>query len=155
MTTKRCGRAFPQWIHGAVNTRSGCFMPPTRTLTFSDHCPEMPPPKESVSEVLKCLGFRDYGSSIPQAHKVYHYSPLIDLYKYEIPSLFGRLLRDEGIFLDRTDPTLFEAELSELLENYGPLIWPVPGQGPRDHLLTPQADNLYPVELMYPRDKSR
>jgi hypothetical protein len=116
----------------------------------------MPPPKESVFEVLECLGFHDFGSSsIPWAHKVYHYSPLIDLYKYEIPSLFGRLLRDEGLFLERTDPDLSEAELCELLEEYGPLIWSVPGQGPRDHLLTPQADNLYPAELIYPRDKFR
>jgi hypothetical protein len=64
-------------------------------------------------------------------------------------------LRDEDIFLERTDPNLFGAELSELLEDYGPLIWPVPEQGPRDHLLTPQADSLYPAELIYPRDKFR
>ena len=115
----------------------------------------MPPRKDSVSEVLECLGFRDYGPSTPKAHKLYHYSQLVDLCKYEIPSLFGRLLRDEGLFLERTDTDLFEAELCELFEDYGPLIWPVPGQGPRDHLLTPKADSLYPVELIYPRDKSR
>jgi hypothetical protein len=122
---------------------------------FSDRYLEMPLQKEKVSEVLECLGFRNCGSSKPRAGAVYHYSPLVDLYKYEIPSLFGRLLRDEGLFFERTDPDLFEAELCELLEKYGPLIWPVPGQGPRDHLLTPQADTLYHAELVYPRDDLR
>lgn len=111
--------------------------------------------KPSISEILECLGFRDHGSSKPKAQAVYHYKPLFNLYKREIPSLFGRLLRDEGMFLDRADSDLFEVELEGLLQEFGPLIWPGPGQGPRDHLLTPQADSGYTSDLVYPRDNAK
>lgn len=111
--------------------------------------------RPSIYEVLERLGFRDYGSSKLKAQAVYQYEPLVNLYKFEIPSLFGRLLRDEDIFLDRADPELFDPELEELLQEYGPLIWPAPGQGRRDHLLFPQADSGYTSELIYPEHNAQ
>lgn len=105
-----------------------------------------------MRELLQTLGFRDHATSEGRSRAIFHYEPLLELYKREIPSLFGILLRDEGTFVDRTDPELFEAELEELLKRYGPLIWPAPGHGPRDHLLNPQEGSHYTSELVYPRD---
>lgn len=102
--------------------------------------------KIGVTGILESLGLKDHGTSGYQARAVFHYEPLLKLYKLEIPSLFGRLIRDEGIFLDRADPNLFQTEL-------GPLIWPLPGQGPRDHLLKPVAESRYTSDLVYPKDK--
>lgn len=109
--------------------------------------------KIGVAEILESLGLKDHGTSGYQARAVFHYEPLLRLYKLEIPSLFGRLIRDEGIFLDRADPDLFQTELDELLTELGPLIWPLPGQGPRDHLLKPVAESRYTSDLVYLKDK--
>lgn len=110
--------------------------------------------KVGVTELHESLGFRDYGGSGHRTRAVFHYEPLLRLYKLEVPSLFGRLLRDEGILLDRTDAQLFDAELDELLDEFGPLIWPLPGLGPRDHLLEPNEGSRYTSDLVYPRDKT-
>ncbi|KAF9697244.1 hypothetical protein EKO04_004786 [Ascochyta lentis] len=110
--------------------------------------------KVRVSELLETLGLRNHSTSGYQARPVFHYEPLLKLYKLEIPSLFGVLLRDEGVFLDRADPNLFDAELEDLLTELGPLIWPLPGQGLRDHLLNPVKGSRYPADLMYPRDST-
>jgi hypothetical protein len=107
-----------------------------------------------VTELLESLGLRDYGNSNYQARAVFKFEPLLRLYRLEIPSLFGLLLRDEGISLDRADPNLFEADLDELLKEYGPLIWPSPGQGCRDHLLTPDEGSRYTSDLVYPKDNT-
>ncbi|KAJ4985676.1 hypothetical protein SVAN01_08851 [Stagonosporopsis vannaccii] len=107
-----------------------------------------------VSEILETLGLKDNGSSGHRTRAVFHYEPLLKLYKFEIPSLFGRLLRDEGTVLDRTDLALFQLELSKLFEEYGPLVWPLPGQGPRDLLLKRDENSRYSSDLVYPRDKS-
>lgn len=107
-----------------------------------------------VTEILEALGLKDYGTSGHRTRAVFHYEPLLKLYKLEIPSLFGRLLRDEGILLDRADPNLFQVELGELLAEFGPLIWPTPGQASRDHLLKPQKDSRYRSDIVYPRDES-
>lgn len=109
--------------------------------------------KRGVAETLESLGLKDHGTSGYRARAVFHYEPLLRLYKLEIPSLFGRLMRDQGIFLDRADPDLFHTELEELLADLGPLIWPVPGQGPRDHLLMPVEGSRYTSDIVYPRDK--
>lgn len=109
-----------------------------------------------VTEHLESLGLKDLGTSERKTRAVFRYDPLVKLYKLEIPSLFGRLLHDEGLFLDRADPELFETELDEILKTYGPSIWPVPGQGPRDHLLDPdpREGSRYPSALVYPRDST-
>ncbi|KAF3036459.1 hypothetical protein E8E12_006055 [Didymella heteroderae] len=79
--------------------------------------------KTGVPETLESLGLKDHGTSGYRARAVFYCEPLLRLYKLEIPSLFGRLMRDEGIFLDRADPDIVHAELEELLIELGPLIW--------------------------------
>lgn len=106
-----------------------------------------------IFELLESLGLKDYSTSGHQARAVFHYEPLLRVYRLEVPSLFGRLSRDEGVSLDRADPHLFEAELDKLLAEFGPLIWPAHGQGPRDHLLEPTKGSRYTSDLVYPKDK--
>lgn len=106
-----------------------------------------------ITEIHESLGFKNHGNPSHRTRAVFHYEPLLRLYKLEIPSLFGRLMRDEGILYDRSNPNLFQTELEELLSGLGPLIWPDPGQGPRDHLLEPVEGSRYPSDLIYPRDK--
>lgn len=106
-----------------------------------------------VTEILETLGLKDHSTSRQRTRAVFVYEPLLRLYKLEIPSLFGLLLRDEGTFLDRDDPALFQVELEKLLIEFGPRIWPLPGQGPRDHLLKPSESSLYTSDLVYPKDK--
>ena len=110
--------------------------------------------KLGVTEIHESLRFKDHGSSSHRTRAVFHHEPLLRLYKLEIPSLFGRLVRDEGIFLDRTDPGLFQTELEEVLTELGPSIWSDLGRGPRDHLLKPVAGSRYLPDLVYHRDKS-
>jgi hypothetical protein len=38
------------------------------------------------------------------------------------------------------------------LQEYGPLIWPQPVDGSREHLREAQAGSLYESDLIYPRD---
>ncbi|KAH6616638.1 hypothetical protein C7974DRAFT_48612 [Boeremia exigua] len=106
-----------------------------------------------VSDILESLGLKDQGTSGYQARAIFHYEPLLRLYKLEIPSLFGLLLRNEGTTLNRADPSLFQVELDKMLVEFGPLIWPSPGHGPRDHLLKPTEGSRYTSDLIYPRDK--
>jgi hypothetical protein len=111
--------------------------------------------RPGVTELHECLGFRDYGESGHRARAVFRYEPLLRLYKLELPRLFGLLLRDERDetkLLDRADPKLFETEMDELLEKYGPLIWPALGEGSREHLLEPKEGTRYTSDLEYPRD---
>jgi hypothetical protein len=82
--------------------------------------------KRGVAETLESLGLKDHGTSGYRARAIFYYEPLLKLYKLETPSLFGRLMRDEGIFLDRADLNLFKTELEELLTEFGPMIWPGP-----------------------------
>lgn len=110
--------------------------------------------KLGVTEIHESLGFKNHGNSSYRTRAVFHYEPLLRLYKLEIPSLFGRLMRDEGIFVERTDPDLFQTELEEVLTELGPLIWPDLGQGSRDHLLKPIEGTRYTSDLIYPRDKN-
>jgi hypothetical protein len=79
---------------------------------------------------------------------------VIRLYREGLPSLFGILCRDEGSVLSRDDPTLLNAELDQLLQEYGPLIWPHPSEGSRDHLHAAQIGTLYETDFVYPRDAS-
>lgn len=81
----------------------------------------------------------------------FEYAPVLRLYRLEVPALFGILQRDG---LDRGDPNLLDVELDNLLEDVGPLIWPAPGDGSREHLRKPDRDTLYKVDLVYPRDGS-
>ncbi|KAJ8112046.1 hypothetical protein OPT61_g5499 [Boeremia exigua] len=106
-----------------------------------------------VFEILETLGFKHHSTSVTRRRAIFHYEPLLRLYHIEIPSLFGLLLRDEGIFLDRADPTLFQIELEQMLTELGPLIWPSHGRGRRDHLLQSTEGSRYTSDLVYPRDK--
>jgi hypothetical protein len=74
------------------------------------------------------------------------------VYRVELPVLFGRLLRDESPILNRDNPLLFEEELDDLLQEYGPQVWPELGAGSRDHLREPQEGTPYTSDLVYPRD---
>ncbi|KAF1947616.1 hypothetical protein EJ02DRAFT_333514, partial [Clathrospora elynae] len=72
------------------------------------------------------------------------------LFNIELADLLGRLLRDEGTVLDAADPELFDHELDDLLQEYGPSIWPELGQGNRDHLCQPRPYIRYASDLVYP-----
>jgi hypothetical protein len=108
--------------------------------------------RSSVHKQLAALGLRTYNSAHSHSRATFKYEPIIRLYKLEIPSLFGILCRDEGSILQREDPNLFDKELDKLLEEYGPLIWPKPGEGDRDHLLEARMGSPYEQDLVYPRD---
>jgi hypothetical protein len=112
----------------------------------------------SVHKKLERLGIRTYNNENPEgARQVFTRPKFKDavvarLYQENICYLFGVLCRDEGSILSREDPALFDGEFDSLLEEFGPLIWPVQGEGSRDHLLQPQANSMYERELVYPRD---
>jgi hypothetical protein len=112
-----------------------------------------------VYEYIQRLGLRTYSKEQDDAtpiirHPCFRYKPVSQLYQLELTSLFGRLVRDEGLFLDRKDSRLFDKELDDLLQQYGPTIWPAHGEGSRDHLREPQVGTLYPSDLVYPRDSA-
>lgn len=102
---------------------------------------------------IEALGLQTYNdpSSTVRNPAVFHFEPVIKLYKLEIPALFGRLMRDAHE-LDREDPNLFDGELEQVLLKFGPLIWPEPGKGSREHLRTAQAGTLYEADLAYSHD---
>jgi hypothetical protein len=103
-----------------------------------------------VHALLKALGLRTYSGD--QARAVFKSEAVKRLYKLGISALFGILCRDEGIVLDRDDPSLFEEELDKLLLEFGPQIWPQPGEGNRTHLHEARAGTAYNTDLWYPRD---
>lgn len=107
----------------------------------------------SVHTEMECLGLRTYNTKTCATRAVFKHSGVLRLYKLELPSLFGVLLRDEGIIISREDPQLFDKELDKLLrEEFGPLIWPEPSKGNREHLLEARFGTLYESDLIYPRD---
>jgi hypothetical protein len=117
-------------------------------------------PRTGVTDHIESLGLRTYTKERKDAkairsRPVFRHEPVLILYRVELPALFGRLVRDErdekNVF-SRTDPNLFDKELDELLVVYGPLIWPQPGEGSRDHLREPQEGTNYPSDLIYPKD---
>ena len=88
---------------------------------------------------------------------VFRYEPVTALHEFELAALLGLLLRNAhnaNTVIDLHDPTLLDKELDQLLVEYGPLIWPKPGQGSRDHLRKPQEGTRYPADLIYPRDST-
>jgi hypothetical protein len=108
-----------------------------------------------VHAQLESLGLQTYndtsGGVVTRA--IFKFEPVKRLYKIEISALFGILIRDEAI-LDREDPKLFDEELEKLLLEYGPVVWPVPGEGSRDHLCTAQMGTLYEADLVHPHDSA-
>lgn len=113
--------------------------------------------RRPLIEHVELLGLQSYGTT-PKSRKrpcpVFRYKPVIELYKIELPSLFGLLHRNEGPVHDRNDPRLFDKELETLLTIFGPQIWPEIGHGSREHLRKPQEDTLYTSDLVYPRDSA-
>lgn len=96
-------------------------------------------------------------STYVRRRPVFRYEPVFALSEIELPALFGQLLRDEhekNTVVNRNDPTLLDKELDQLLVEYGPLIWPQPGEGSRDHLREPQEGTQYLADLIYPRDSA-
>ncbi|CAO2648042.1 Nn.00g089640.m01.CDS01 [Neocucurbitaria sp. VM-36] len=121
----------------------------------------MPPgvrqPYRGITEYVELLGLQTYGKErrdpgFARRRPVFSYAPVIELHKLELPALLGLLHRNEGITLDRGDKNLFDEELETLLKKFGPLVWPEPGQGNRDHLRMPQEGTLYTSDIVYPRD---
>jgi hypothetical protein len=108
--------------------------------------------KGSVHEQLDRLGLRTYNTAWNNGRVVLKHKAALQLYHQELPSLFGILLRDEGTILSRQDPQLFDKELEELLQEFGPLIWPEVGKGSREHLFDALAGTLYESDLIYPHD---
>jgi hypothetical protein len=104
-----------------------------------------------VHALIRALGLRDY-SNRGQSRVVFESEPVNRLYRLEISALFGILCRDEGIVLNRHDASLFDEELDELLLQFGPPIWPKPGEGDPSHLHEAQAGTAYNTDLWYPRD---
>jgi hypothetical protein len=106
-----------------------------------------------VHALLKALGLRTCNSTgQTQTRAVFESEPVNRLYKHEISALFGILCRDEGTVLDRNDPLLFDKDLDKLLLEFGPLVWPIPGEGDRKHLHEAQPGTPYDTDLLYPRD---
>lgn len=99
----------------------------------------MAPDTKSVHTELERLGLRVYNRDPTPTRPVFKHHALLRLDRLEISSLFGILLRDEGSVLSREDPNLFDKELDKVLEEFGPLVWPIPGQGSRDHLRQPHV----------------
>lgn len=112
-----------------------------------------------VHEEIERLGLRVYNNNnsvSTNTRPVFKNADVLRLYRLEIPALFGILLRDEGSVLSREDPNLFDKELDKVLEEFGPLVWPVSGgEGSRDHLRVPQENTLYTKELIYPQDTAQ
>ena len=119
-----------------------------------DSRPTLPRPTRStgVHARLEGLGLQTYNNEQSATRAIFKYKPVIRLYKLEIPALFGVLCRDEGTVLSREDPMLFDEDLDELLQEYGPLVWPVPNGVNRGHLREAQAGTPYGADLVYPRD---
>jgi hypothetical protein len=113
-----------------------------------------PPRGKGVRVHLTSFGLQSYNKVPGATRAVSRHGAVLRLYKSEIPSLFGILLRDGGSILSRDDPKLFDEELETLLESYGPRIWPNIGEGDRQHHLDPQPGTTYDSEIVYPRDKS-
>jgi hypothetical protein len=67
-------------------------------------------------------------SNSGQSRVVFESEPVNRLQRLEISALFGILCRDEGIVLNRNDPLLLDEELDKLVLEFGPLIWPKPGE---------------------------
>jgi hypothetical protein len=123
-------------------------MPPSRSRTGT-----------TLLQHIESLGIQTFGKeqedpTLIVRRIVLKSHPLLKLYRVELPVLFGRLLRDEGTVLDRSDPLLFDQELDDLLEEFGPLIWPALGSGNREHLREPRQGTRYTTNLVYPKDKS-
>jgi hypothetical protein len=91
-----------------------------------------------VHAQLNALGMCNKG----QARVVLEFEPVSRLYK-EISALFGILCRDNGIALNRHDLRLFDKDLDQLLLEFGPIIWPQPGEGNRKHLFDVTLGTLY------------
>jgi hypothetical protein len=111
-----------------------------------------------IHDEIEGLGLRVYNNNSSKStttRPVFKDADVLRLYRLEIPALFGILLRDEGSVLNREDPNLFDEELDKVLEEFGPLVWPMPGGGSRDHLRVPQEDTLYTKELFYPQDTAQ
>lgn len=113
----------------------------------SDHGP-------GVHSCLHSLGLQTYNPGNNQTRARFYFPPIIQLYRVEIPYLFGLLCRDDETTktLDRKDPKLFDKELDKILAEYGPRIWPEAVEGARDHLRSPQTGTLYSRNLFYPHD---
>jgi hypothetical protein len=112
-----------------------------------------PPCGKGVRVHLTSLDLQSYNKVPGATRAVFRHGAVLRLYKSEIPSNFGILLRDGGSILSRDDPKLFDEELETLLESYGPRIWPNIGGGDREHHLDPQPGTMYDSEIVYPRDK--
>ena len=105
-----------------------------------------------VHAQIERLGLQTYKASETRPTRpIFKYEPVIQFYKLEIPALFGILQRDG---LDREDPMLFDEDLDKLLQEYGPRIWPIHGEGSREHLRVAQPNTLYEADLVYPRDSA-
>ncbi|KAH7077600.1 hypothetical protein BKA63DRAFT_489165 [Paraphoma chrysanthemicola] len=103
---------------------------------------------------IEALGLKTYNDRYRTARAKFNYLPVKRLYTLEIPHYFGILCRDGGTVLSRDDPTLFDQEFDQLLQEYGPLIWPQPHGRNREHLCDAKAGTLYEADLIYPRDAS-
>jgi hypothetical protein len=110
------------------------------------------PIRSTIHKHLEGLGLRTYNNEHHSNRAIFKYKPVIQLYRVELLALVGILCRDEGSVLHREDPELFDDELDKLLEEFGPLIWPKPGEGNRDHLCEAQAGTSYEIDLVYPHD---
>ncbi|KAF2473176.1 uncharacterized protein BDR25DRAFT_341326 [Lindgomyces ingoldianus] len=115
-------------------------------------------PYAGVIDYIEALGLRTFGKEVEDPTVIvkrpkFNNEYVRRLYKIELLALWGLLLRDEGTTLDRDDPDLFDEELDDVLEEYGPRIWPKSASANRSHLRTPHPGSLYPKELVYPRDK--
>jgi hypothetical protein len=121
----------------------------------SELLPPKPPRSTGVYTYLGSLGLRTYNKEPHSSRAIFKHGAVLELYRLEILSLFGILLRDEGSILDRGDPKLFDKELDILLQSYGPRIWPKIGEGDRGHLLEPRAGTMYDSDIVYPRDADK
>ncbi|KAL5120728.1 hypothetical protein ACEQ8H_001477 [Pleosporales sp. CAS-2024a] len=95
----------------------------------------------NASLELASLGLRNYSADPSWARAVFKHPAVIQLY---------RLIRDRGTVFDRKDPNLLDDELDALLRKFGPLIWPHPAEGNRNHLLVAETGTLYEADLIYP-----
>jgi hypothetical protein len=107
-----------------------------------------------VHKEVERLGLRTHNRDSNTTRPKFQNAAVIRMYRQEMNYLFAVLCVGEGSVLSRNDPQLFDKELNDLLKEFGPLIWPMPGEGSRDHLRQPQADTLYKEELVYPRDSA-
>lgn len=107
-------------------------------------------------DFVEALGLATFGPERDNPNIIlrkpkFNFQPVVDLYKKEIPALFAMLELDNGKKYRRSDPNLFDHELDELLEVFGPEIWP--DDGDRSHLRDPDPESRYPADLYYPDDK--